>query len=132
MLLLCHVAFLPTDINKSLPGSLNETNFFEDPRTCWGQVERRTSIARFLTWIFVALLLLLEVFQFITNVLTGNWREYLSKQNFCELLMLGLTIAFLVIEWQVHQAPVGDQIENALKNSKGRASNQESLLGKAF
>ena len=132
VLLLYHVAFLPTDINESLPGNLNESNFFVDPRSCWGEVEERTFIARYLTWTFVALLLLLEFFQFITNVLTGNWREYLSKQNFCELVMLCLTIAFLVIEWQVKHTPVGDQIENALKNAKGRSSYQELLLGKPF
>ena len=46
--------------------------------------------------------------------------------------MLCLTIAFLVIEWQVKHEPVGNQIENALMNAKGRSSNQETLLGKPF
>ena len=102
------------------------------PNSCWGEVEQRTSIARYLTWTFLALLLLLEVFQFLSNVLAGNWREYFSKQNFCEIAMLCLTIAFLVIEWQVKAADIGDQIEDALKNAKGRASYQEMLLGKPF
>ena len=46
--------------------------------------------------------------------------------------MLCVTISFLAIEWQVKDADVGDQIENALMNAKGRASNQEMLLGKPF
>ena len=46
--------------------------------------------------------------------------------------MLCLTIAFLVIEWQVKHESVGNQIENALMNAKGRASYQEMLLGKPF
>ena len=41
--------------------------------------------------------------------------------------MLCLTIAFLVIEWQVI-AEIEDQIENAL----GKSSYQEVLLGKPF
>ena len=41
--------------------------------------------------------------------------------------MLSLTIAFLVIEWQV-KAEIEDQIENAL----GKSSYQEVLLGKPF
>ena len=57
-------------------------------------------------------------------------REYFSKQNICELATLCLTIAFLVIEWQVKHTPVGNQVENALK--KGRSSYQEVLLGKPF
>ena len=71
-------------------------------------------------------------FNSFSNVLAGNWREYFSKQNFCEIAMLCLTIAFLVIEWQVKAAEIEDQIENALKNAKGRASYQEMLLGKPF
>ena len=43
--------------------------------------------------------------------------------------MLGLTIAFLVIEWQVKSVEI-DQIENALE--RGRSSSQEVLLGKPF
>ena len=132
MLLLYHIAFLSTDINKSLPGNIDELDFFEDPRTCWGQVEQRTKIARYLTWTFIALLLLLEFFQFLSNVLTGNWREYFSKQNFCEIAMLCLSIAFLVTEWQVKTVEKGDQIENSLKNAKGRSSYEETLLGKPF
>ena len=52
--------------------------------------------------------------------------------------MLCVTISFLVIEWQVKyewqvkNAPVENQIENALMNAKGRASHQEVLLGKPF
>ena len=42
--------------------------------------------------------------------------------------MLSLTIAFLVIEWQVKDAEIEDQIENAL----GKSSYQEVLLGKPF
>ena len=61
--------------------------------------------------------------------MAGNWREYFSKQNICELAMLCLTIAFLVIEWQVKPWQE-NQIENALKNAKGRSSYQEMLLGK--
>ena len=102
------------------------------PNSCWGEVEQRTSIARYLTWTFLALLLLLEVFQFISNVVARNWREYFSKQNICELAMLCLTIAFLITEWQVKHTPVGNQIENVLKNAKGRSSYQEALLGKPF
>ena len=70
--------------------------------------------------------------------MAGNWREYFSKQNFCEIAMLCVTISFLVIEWQVKyewqvkNAPVENQIENALMNAKGRASYQETLLGKPF
>ena len=64
--------------------------------------------------------------------MAGNWREYFSKQNICELAMLCLTIAFLVIEWQVKYADEEIQIENALKNAKGRSSYQEMLLGKPF
>ena len=102
------------------------------PNSCWGEVEQRTSIARYLTWTFLALLLLLEVFQFLSNVVAGNLRKYFRKQNICELAMLCLTIAFLVIEWQVKHADVGNQIENALKNAEGRSSYQEMLLGKPF
>ena len=125
MLLLYHLSFLSTEINGNLPNSIFNN-------TCWGEVQQRDFIDKYLTWTFVALLLLLEVFQFLSNVLTGNWREYFSKQNFCELLMLSLTIAFLVIEWQVKHAPVGNQTENALKNAKGRSSYQEMFLGKPF
>ena len=46
--------------------------------------------------------------------------------------MLCVTISFLAIERQVKDADVGDQIENALMNAEGRASNQEMLLGKPF
>ena len=120
MLLLYHLSFLSTEINGNLPNSIFNN-------TCWGEVQQRDRIDKYLTWTFVALLLLLEVFQFLSNVLTGNWREYFSKQNFCELLMLCLTIAFLVIEWQVI-AEIEDQIENAL----GKSSYQEVLLGKPF
>ena len=120
MLLLYHLSFLSTEINGNLPNSIFNN-------TCWGEVQQRDFIDKYLTWTFVALLLLLEVFQFLSNVLTGNWREYLSKQNFCELAMLSLTIAFLVIEWQVI-AEIEDQIENAL----GKSSYQEVLLGKPF
>ena len=127
MLLLYHVSFLSTEIGGHLPKSI-----FNDTHSCWGEVEQRTKIARYLTWTFLVLLLLLEVFQFLSNVLAGNWREYFSKQNFCEIAMLCLTIAFLVIEWQVKAADIGDQIEDALKNAKGRASYQEMLLGKPF
>ena len=116
-----HVSFLPTEINGNLPNSIFNN-------TCWGEVQQRDRIDKYLTWTFVALLLLLEVFQFLSNVLTGNWREYFSKQNFCELLMLCLTIAFLVIEWQVKNPEIEDQLENAL----GKSSYQEVLLGKPF
>ena len=126
-MLLYHVSFRSTEINGNLPNSI-----FDNTNSCWGEVQERTFIARYLTWTFIALLLLLEVFQFLSNVLSGNWREYFSKQNFCEIAMLCLTIAFLVIEWQVKTAEIGDQIENALKNAKGRASYQEMLLGKPF
>ena len=127
VLLLYHVSFLSTEIGGNLPNTT-----FNDKNSCWGEVQERTRIARYLTWTFIALLLLLEVFQFLSNVLAGNWREYFSKQNFCEIAMLCLTIAFLVIEWQVKTAEIGDQIENALKNAKGRSSYQETLLGKPF
>ena len=46
--------------------------------------------------------------------------------------MLGSTIAFLVIQWQVENDEIGDQIENALKNAKARSSYEETLLGKPF
>ena len=120
MLLLYHLSFLSTEINGNLPNSIFNN-------TCWGEVQQRDFIDKYLTWTFVALLLLLEVFQFLSNVLTGNWREYFSKQNFCELAMLSLTIAFLVIELQVKNE-IEDQIENAL----GKSSYQEVLLGKPF
>ena len=119
-MLLYHLSFLSTEINGNLPNSIFNN-------TCWGEVQQRDFIDKYLTWTFVALLLLLEVFQFLSNVLTGNWREYFSKQNFCELAMLSLTIAFLVIELQVKNE-IEDQIENAL----GKSSYQEVLLGKPF
>ena len=127
VLLLYHLSFLSPETDGNLPNSI-----LYKPNSCWGEVEQRTRIAIILTWAFLALLLLLEVFQFLSNVIAGNWREYFSKQNICELAMLCLTIAFLVIEWQVKHEPVGNQIENALMNAKGRSSNQETLLGKPF
>ena len=123
VLLLYHISFLSLEIGGNLPNSI-----FDDTTSCLGEVQHRDFFARYLTWFFLALLLLLEVFQFLSNVLTGNWREYFSKQNFCELAMLSLTIAFLVIEWQVKNPEIEDQLENAL----GKSSYQEVLLGKPF
>ena len=127
VLLLYHVSFLSPETDGNLPNSI-----LYKPNSCWGELQQKTFIAKYLTWTFIALLLLLEVFQFLSNVLAGNWREYFSKQNFCELAMLWSTIAFLVIQWQVENDEKGDQIENALKNAKARSSYEEVLLGKPF
>ena len=82
------------------------------------------TITKYLSWIFLTLLIIWEVFQFMSKVLVKEFFEYLSWQNIIELLMFSLSFAFFGVQ---HSKLITGEIK--MTTASGR---QEHLLGWAL
>ena len=52
------------------------------------------------TLVLLTALLLLEFLQFVSKIKEGEPWEYFGRQNICEFIMFGLTIALFAFQWQ--------------------------------
>ena len=99
------------------------TSLSTDPKDiqkdCEDVLMLRSTITKHMSRILLTLLIIWEFLQLSSKILTGEFGEYFSWQNTIELLMLGLSIAFFIIQF----------LESKDEERSGR---QEHLLGWAL
>ena len=88
-------------------------------KDCEDDYQLRSTVTKFLTWGLLTVLIIWEFLQFLSKILTNELDEYFSWQNMVELLMLGLSIAFFVLQY----------LESSYVEKSG---GQEHLLGWAL
>ena len=68
-------------------------------KDCEDDYQLKSTVTKFLTWGLLIVLITWEFLQFLSKILTNELDEYFSWQNMVELLMLGLSIAFFVLQY---------------------------------
>ena len=83
----------------------------------------RSEITKYMSMVLLTLLIIWEVLQLLSKILTKEFDEYFSMQNMTELLMLSLSVAFFVIQ-HLESTPESKDVE--------KSGRQEHLLGWAL
>ena len=103
----CDQLKLPSDLdcaelNKGMLNGYQYSNHLD----CEDKLRNIYKVTKYSTWIFLSLLSGLEVIQFLGNVINKQCKQYVSVQNFVEVLMLCSSQTFFVLDHFEHDSQV--------------------------